>query len=136
VFAVYYVLLLLFLYLYFFSLILLLFLYLVAPHNVMITNSNTTAITNSTTVNNGDSLTLNCTAAGGPENKYHWLKKNTILINDSVVNITSVEATDGGLYECRVSNDAGNTSDSITINGERGICIICLRCDDLFSVDQ
>ena len=100
----------------------------------MITDSDgATIVTNSTTVNNGDSLVLNCIADGGPANMYRWFKDNMLFDNDSVVNITSVEATDGGLYECRVSNDAGNSTANVTINGEYSV--VCLRCDVLLSVD-
>ena len=99
----------------------------------MITDSSAVAVTNPTTMNNGDSLVLDCTAAGGPANMYRWFKDDMLFDNDSVVNITSVEATDGGLYECRVSNDAGNSTASVTINGEYSV--VCLRCDVLLSVD-
>ena len=99
----------------------------------MITDSNAMAVTNPTTLNNGDSLVLDCTAAGGPANMYRWFKDNMLFDNDSVVNITNVEATDGGLYECRVSNDAGNSTTSVTINGEYSL--LCLKCDVLLSVD-
>jgi len=87
----------------------------------MITDSNAVAVTNPTTTNNEDSLLLNCIAEGGPANIYSWFKDNLLFDNDSVVNITSVEATDGGLYECRVSNDAGNSSANVIINGECGV---------------
>jgi len=87
----------------------------------MISDSNAMAVINSTTIYNEDSLLLNCDAAGGPANTYHWFKDNILFVNVSVVNITSVEATDGGLYECRVSNGAGNSSANVTINGEYGI---------------
>ena len=92
-----------------------------------------TIVANSTTVNNGDSLVLNCTINGGSANMFRWFKDNMLFDNGSVVNITSVEATDGGLYECRVSNDAGNSTASVTINGEYSE--LCLRCDVLLSVD-
>jgi len=85
----------------------------------MITDSSAMAVINPTTLYNGDFLVLNCTAAGGPANMYRWFKDNMLFDNDSVVNITSVEATDGGVYECRVNNDAGNSSVYITINGEQ-----------------
>jgi len=83
----------------------------------MITDSNSMAVINPTSINNTDSLILNCSAGGGPANMYRWFKNDMLFDNDSVVNITSVEATDGGVYECRVSNDAGNSSVNITING-------------------
>ena len=108
------------------------FLCLVAPYNVKISDSGgATIVTNSTTVNNGDSLVFDCTAAGGPANMYCWFKDNMLFDNE--VNITSVEVTDGGLYECRVSNDAGNSTASVTING--GYSLLCLRCDVLLFVD-
>ena len=68
----------------------------------------------------GDVLTLNCTASGGPDNMLRWYKDNVLLQGntDNVLNITSVNAADGGLYECVVNNTAGNSTTNITIYGK------------------
>ena len=67
-----------------------------------------------------DALTLNCTASGGPDNMLHWYKDNVLLQGntDNVLNISAVNAADGGLYECVVNNTAGNSTANITIYGK------------------
>ena len=94
---------------------------LVAPSNVMITDSDGVTISSNTTnVGNGNGLVLNCTASGGP-NMFNWFKDDMLFNASSVVSISSVEATDGGFYECRISNDAGNSLVNVTVYGE---CIV------------
>ena len=95
-----------------------LFLCLVAPYNVMITDSDGVTISRNTiSVDNGNPFVLNCTASGGP-NMFNWFKDDMLFNASSVVSISSVEATDGGFYECRISNDAGNSSVNVTVYGE------------------
>ena len=66
----------------------------------------------------GDVLTLNCTASGGPANMFLWYKDDVLLQrNNNILNITTVSASDGGLYECVVNNTAGNSTADITIYG-------------------
>ena len=63
-----------------------------------------------------EDLLLTCTASGGPSNMFHWVKDG-IDIAGSILNITEVTADDGGIYECVVSNMAGDSSVNITIYG-------------------
>ena len=76
------------------------------------------------TVENGDALILTCAASGGPDNMFYWFKDDEFLdqSTDSILNIGSVTATDGGMYKCVVNNTAGNSSADITIYGMT--CII------------
>ena len=93
----------------------------VAPYDHMIAadfNGDTAA--RPAVVDYGDALTLNCTASGGPANMFRWFKDGVLLQgNDGgVLEISAVNATDGGLYECEVNNTAGNSTVDITIYGE------------------
>ena len=65
---------------------------------------------------NGDNLTLTCTASGGPSNMFRWVKDG-IYTDGNTLTISDVAATDGGLYECVVNNTAGDSSFNITIYG-------------------
>ena len=67
----------------------------------------------------GDVLVLNCTASGGPDNMFFWYKDNVLLEGDyeHILELTSVSAADGGLYECVVNNTAGNGTANITTYG-------------------
>ena len=68
---------------------------------------------------NGDNLTLTCTASGGPSNMFCWVKDGDDITGstDSMLNLTDVTVDEGGLYECVVNNDAGYSSANITIHG-------------------
>ena len=60
----------------------------------------------------GDSVTLVCTAKGGPNNSFVWERDGKIIANDSIVHLVSINASDGGNYTCTVSNAAGTDSTS------------------------
>ena len=94
--------------------------YAVAPYDVMITADFTGDVeARPAVVEYGDVVTLNCTASGDPDNMFFWYKDDVLLQRDkNVLNITSVSAADGGLYECVVNNTAGNSTANITIYGE------------------
>ena len=57
-----------------------------------------------------DAATLECSALGGPGNLFLWRKNGKIIGNDSVLNLESINASDGGTYTCIISNAAGNDS--------------------------
>ena len=87
------------------------------PHNVTITDSTGAAIlTNSTTVDIGDALVLNCNASGGPGNTYRWFKDDVSFDTDRILYISSVKATEKGQYECRASNYAGYSSAKVNVS--------------------
>ena len=71
------------------------------------------------TVQNGDTLILDCSAAGGPNNMFRWSKDGGGIAGstDYILNIAGVTTTDGGFYECVVNNTAGYSSANITIYG-------------------
>ena len=93
---------------------------IVAPYDVMITADFTGDVeTRPAVVEYGDVVTLNCTASGGPDNTFSWYKDDVLLQHgNNILNITTVSAADGGLYECVVNNTAGNNTAYITIYGK------------------
>ena len=94
--------------------------YLVAPYNVTITSGNDTV--SSVTVEYGDSLTLNCSNSGGPNNMLRWIKDGLFEgTTDNILMINVVTIDDGGIYQCVVNNTAGENSTEITIYG---MCVI------------
>ena len=52
---------------------------------------------------------------GGDSNNYQWEKNGRIVGNDSMLNVLNIDASSGGDYTCRVSNNAGNGSASTTL---------------------
>jgi len=67
----------------------------------------------------GETLTLNCTTSGGPDNMFRWFKDNvTLESTDSSLVIMNVGASDGGMYECVVNNTAGSSSANVTVYGK------------------
>ena len=63
----------------------------------------------------GDTITLVCTAMGGPSNLFIWTVDGNIIGNESMVNVTDIDASHGGNYTCTVSNAAGAESASTTL---------------------
>ena len=66
----------------------------------------------------GSQLQLHCSSEGGPQLEYIWSSPNfsyTITNNLTISNITTL---DGGNYTCTVTNDAGSTSNTVTVYGE------------------
>ena len=94
--------------------------------------------------NSRDNVTFNCSAMGGPDNTYQWLRNKTTLedeISDSLT-FTSINASIGNEYTCVVSNDAGNSSARSFLyvspeivlspsdrNATNGTTVIMLMCD-------
>ena len=68
-------------------------------------------------VNDGDNVTLTCSARGGPDNVFQWQKNGADLPgeNRTTVQLTDIDATDGGEYTCVVSNAAGSDSINTTV---------------------
>ena len=65
----------------------------------------------------GDNVTLTCSASGGPDNSFQWQKDGADLSgeNQSILQLTLIDATDGGEYTCVVSNAAGNDSTNVIL---------------------
>ena len=108
------------------------FLFLVSPSNSVAVDPSP-----NTTVNNGGDVVFNCSAEGGPNNMFAWVKtddltnintglaaennttpididdflgsiSNVKLVNGSMLSLSSVSGSmDGGSYTCLVINEAG-----------------------------
>ena len=66
------------------------------------------------TYKRGDTITLNCSARGGPDIFYQWgvNSKNISGATFATLMISNVNASTGGEYSCVVSNSAGDDSAS------------------------
>ncbi|XP_065901359.1 carcinoembryonic antigen-related cell adhesion molecule 5-like [Dysidea avara] len=83
----------------------------VAPYSVNITGNNTYP--------HGSQLQLHCSSEGGPQLEYSWSRTNTFS-NDTTTNtnnltISNITTLDGGNYTCTVTNDAGSSSNTVTV---------------------
>ena len=97
------------------------------------------------TIDNGDDVTFNCTAEGGPNNMFSWVRTQDIanvdvnivaednlipidingvfellsefiIVNDSMLSLASVNGlSDGGQYTCLVINEAGVGREETTL---------------------
>ena len=67
----------------------------------------------------GENATFNCSGMGGPDNMYTWSRVGSeeVVQLGSELTIMSVEAADGGLYQCTVSNQAGSENSTSALNG-------------------
>ena len=65
--------------------------------------------------NRGYNITFNCTASGGPDNVFQWEMSGNIVGNESILEVTDIDASSGGSYTCTVSNAAGSDSASTTL---------------------
>lgn len=75
------------------------------------------AFSNDTALCVGKPFKVSATATGGTITSYIWKKNGTTLqITDSVLNIASLNATDGGIYSVAVMNSCNEMSTEKTIN--------------------
>lgn len=67
----------------------------------------------------GSIARLVCSGMGGPNNTFSWERKpeGEEIATRAVLNVSIINATDGGEYSCTVSNAAGSDNTSIIING-------------------
>ena len=77
---------------------------LILPFGSVLTNFNST-------------VSLTCTAQGGPNNMFVWRRQGMIVSNSSVLELTMITGSDGGVYECTVTNDAGSGAASTSVIG-------------------
>jgi len=70
----------------------------------------------------GSQLQLYCLSEGGPQLEYNWSKANTFSNNTTTntnnLTISNVTTLDGGNYTCTVTNDAGSSSNTVTVYGK------------------
>ena len=68
-------------------------------------------------VNFSEDVNLTCSARGGPNNVYEWLRNgmNTTIRSQPTLSLSLVDASDGGEYTCVVSNAAGISNASLTL---------------------
>ena len=62
---------------------------------------------------------ITCTADGGPDNMFEWRKQGPALVitRNSILELTMITGSDGGVYECTVTNDAGSDMNSTSVIG-------------------
>ena len=65
-------------------------------------------------------VTYTCYADGGPDNTYEWLqlRDNSVVSSVQELILDNTDPLDGGDYQCTITNNAGNTTDMTTLNGE------------------
>ena len=83
---------------------------LVAPYNVEITGIRRYPC--------GSDIELNCTSEGGPQLEYSWILLDSIVNNDSLLNIINAAVSHGGKYTCNVTNEAGYDNNVTTVYSE------------------
>ena len=50
---------------------------------------------------------------------FEWSKQGTgVVSNDDVLQFSMITGTDGAVYECTVSNAAGNETRNVTLTGK------------------
>ena len=89
----------------------------ISPFGSVLTNFNSTT-------------SLTCNAQGGPNNMFVWRRQGMIVSNSSVLELTMITGSDGGVYECTVTNDAGSDMNSATVIG------MCYSYKSTFSVKK
>ena len=68
------------------------------------------------TVTEGQSKSLYCNASGNPNPMVSWTKIGTgPVLNENVLNFTSINRTDAGTYKCEATNECGNATTMTTI---------------------
>ena len=67
----------------------------------------------------GETVNLVCLAQGGPGNQFTWtrVRDGVVIGNQSELNVDVVNASDGSVYTCTVTNLAGSDNETAVING-------------------
>jgi hemicentin len=65
----------------------------------------------------GDSISLNCSSRGGPNNQYQWSHSGVSVGNESSLTLELSSISEFGQYKCTVGNQAGNGTDSSYVQG-------------------
>ena len=72
-------------------------------------------------------VNITCLADGGPNNMLEWRKQGVIVSNSDVLELTMITGSDGGLYVCNVTNDAGYGTANTSVIGTYFINFLMLR---------
>ena len=83
---------------------------LVSPKGTVITSEDILSTFNS-------SVNITCNAGGGPNNVYQWRKQGELIPNNAQLHFQSVRGSDGGVYQCTVTNAAGSGTASTHLYG-------------------
>ncbi|MBN3290809.1 CD22 protein, partial [Polypterus senegalus] len=87
-----------------------------APKNAVITGQA------NTTIEEGESVTLNCTASANPPSNYTWVKENSSHVGSGEhLKISEFNVNDAGSYHCEATNIHGTAKSAtvkLTVNGE------------------
>ena len=75
-----------------------------------------------TSFNATESIT--CLARGGPNNMFEWSKQGMIVSKSDVLQLTMITGSDGGLYVCNVTNDAGSGTANTSVIGMYSILLL------------
>ena len=84
--------------------------FIVTPYDISVTGNNTYP--------HGSKLQLHCSSEGGPRLEYSWSNPNSSYTATNNLTISNVSTLDGGNYTCTVTNDAGSSSNTVTVYGE------------------
>ena len=86
------------------------FLFSVAPYNVTVMGS--------TMYHQEEQLVLNCVSEGGLQLYFSWTFLGDEIANTSTLTIDNVNVSNGGVYTCIVTNEAGSESTTTTVYSE------------------
>ena len=62
-------------------------------------------------------VSLTCMTQGGPNNMFEWSRQGMIVSNSSVLELPMITGSDGGIYQCTVTNDAGSDVVNVSVIG-------------------
>ena len=65
-------------------------------------------------------VNLTCAADGGPNNRFVWRRNGTVVSNSARLELTVNTSSDGGMYECTVTNGAGSGTETTLV----GMCCV------------
>ena len=74
-------------------------------------------------------VSITCGAQGGPNNMFEWRQfpQGVIVSNSDVLELTMITGSDGGVYQCTVTNDAGSGTANTSVIGMYFINFLLLR---------
>ena len=72
--------------------------------------------------NFNSTVSLICGAQGGPNNMFEWSNQGMVVSNSDVLELTMITGSDGGTYQCTVTNDAGSDTATTLVIGMYVLC--------------